>query len=496
MCLIGFDGDQRSENQCNCSSQPPQSAVVPFNSKTAPQTAAEQSNMIPSHRSVTRIPSQTRLLSNFAKSDHSLCQNTGVPDALNHVHTASHATLNPFQAHGDAPITNLSNGDEEQEADSAAETGIKFYIEDADDPCEGLLIGSFNDKFRIQQLVNRGAFGRIYRGVRLKTGEKVAIKAENQGTGHEKILTEGHMYQKLEECVGMPQVHWYGMHGSEFNFLVMDLMGSNMQDLQEKRPNKAFSLTTVVKILMNLLQTLEYMHDMNIMHRDISPRNIVIGRGDQANKVFLIDLGLAKTCTRKGQIMLNSPSRFSAYINPFVGTPRYASLKSHRGSPMGRSDDLESLGYVMVQLFKGGLPWQESKLDIDVDDDFEEALKRIEEMKVLTPVEELCEGLPDEFATLISYARLLKLHEGPDYKSITKLFDNLIQAHQLDLTAPFDWEAPRATEHSAHHVPAPSLRPNQSSRLAHGRSGSDEAYSTYNSCANCHMLNISYCSCG
>ena len=41
-----------------------------------------------------------------------------------------------------------------------------------------------------------------------------------------------------------------------------------------------------------------------------------------------------------------------------VGTPRFLSLRAHKGYELSRRDDLESMFYVMIQIIKGDLPWR------------------------------------------------------------------------------------------------------------------------------------------
>ena len=50
----------------------------------------------------------------------------------------------------------------------------------------------------------------------------------------------------------------------------------------------------LLKLFMQVLQRLEFMHDVGYLHRDLKPENIMIGNGKKANMVFLIDFGLAK----------------------------------------------------------------------------------------------------------------------------------------------------------------------------------------------------------
>ena len=342
---------------------------------------------------------------------------------------------------------------------------ISAHRQVSEDKCHSMEIGMMDDKFQVLDLINEGSFGRVYRGRRMSTGHHVAIKAEDQGTGHEQIMREANLCRKLEGCAGVPQVYWYGMHGSDYNFMVMERLGPNLLELFTECGHK-FTLTTVVKITLSLLPTLQYLHEKNIMHRDLSPRNIVIGLSPNQHQIYLIDFGLAKQCTRQGQMMVQSPTRYGGYCRSLVGTPRYASINAHRGGVMGRADDLESLGYVLVYLLKGALPWQD-EMTYSVPD----GIRYIEHQKLVTTVEELCDGIPDEFATLISYARLLRYYEMPDYKSIQKLFHQLVQQADIDLTAPFDWE--RSNSGSSDEEEAPRLKRSKPS-LPLLQSGSDE----------------------
>jgi serine/threonine protein kinase len=105
--------------------------------------------------------------------------------------------------------------------------------------------------------------------------------------------------------------------------------------------------------------------------------------------VYLIDFGLAKKYVDEvtGE---HIPFRENRKL---TGTARYASINTHLGMEQSRRDDLESIGYIIVYLLKGTLPWMNLKVRTRGD-----KFRRIMEVKFSIPLEALCEDLPPEVA--------------------------------------------------------------------------------------------------
>lgn len=91
--------------------------------------------------------------------------------------------------------------------------------------------------FRVGNKIDEGAFGKIYKGTRIKgepnkDNKEVAIKMECMRQEHPQLIGECKLYSMLHSDPlaaerGIPTVYACGVEG-EFNYLVMQLMGPSL----------------------------------------------------------------------------------------------------------------------------------------------------------------------------------------------------------------------------------------------------------------------------
>ena len=200
-------------------------------------------------------------------------------------------------------------------------------------------------KFKIAKILGEGAFGKLYSGNNLKTGDEVAIKMERTDAKYPMLQYEASVYKKLIGNQGIPTIHWYGVEG-EFNVLVMDILGPPLEDLF-KFCKHHWGMKSILWVASQMISRIEVMHNSNFVHRDIKPENFLIGAGKKENMVYIIDFGLAKRylCPKTGKHIDKNKKTRGTGIN---GTPRYCSLNALKGKEQSRKDDMEAIGNVIL----------------------------------------------------------------------------------------------------------------------------------------------------
>mmetsp|Transcript_34144 Transcript_34144/g.67266 ORF Transcript_34144/g.67266 Transcript_34144/m.67266 type:complete len:610 (+) Transcript_34144:43-1872(+) len=301
--------------------------------------------------------------------------------------------------------------------------------------------------YRIKQRIGRGSFGEIYAGVDVRTNEQVAVKVEELNTKYPQLLDEYQVYRNITATKGFPKVYWCGTHNNR-TVMVMELLGDSLETLYNKCGRK-FSLKTVLMLAIQILHRIEHQHNNHYLHRDIKPDNFVMGIDDKKDVCNLIDMGLCKRF-RDPVTLKHIPYRDNKKL---IGTPRYASINTHRGIEQCRRDDLESIGYMLMYFNIGKLPWQGLHAKTK-----QEKYEKISNKKSSISVDVLCENHPVEFCQFLTYCRQLRFTHQPDYSYLRGLFVSLYRKKQFPDDGLFDWMDPNFNRGS---VPREGGQPTQ-----------------------------------
>jgi serine/threonine protein kinase len=249
------------------------------------------------------------------------------------------------------------------------------------------------------------------------------------------------MYRCVTPHPGVPELLWNGVASDGRRGIALELLGPSLDDLFTAL-QRSISIPTLCAVAIALVDRIAWLHSRGIVHRDVKPQNFLCGRialdkddgrgrrphvafSPAADDIFVVDFGLAKAFnTRSGHV------QFKRHQGR-AGTARYASINTHKGCVQSRRDDLEAIGYMLVFLHKGRLPWQGVKASSR-----RHKHKLICAVKAATPLAELCEGMPHAFALYIDYARRLTFSEQPDYDYCKSFFEAVLR--ETPLSRP-DW---------------------------------------------------------
>ena len=279
------------------------------------------------------------------------------------------------------------------------------------------------------KLLGKGGFGHLFLGRSIHENSFIAIKVEEQSP-RSRLAWEYQIIKELSDGEGIPKV--YRLHrGKKHNYLIMQLLGKSLDKLFVDMKKK-FSIKTVCMIAYQMVQRIEFVHSKGYIHRDVKPGNFLLGKNLDRKKIYIIDFGLSKKYIDK------STNKHIIYKEGkgLTGTARYVSLNTHYGIEQSRRDDIEGIAYNLIYFAKGKLPWQGVKTK-----NKKEKHKKIMELKEEYNPDKLCEGLPEEFPTLLKYSRKLDFEEKPDYKNIKIMFKQLMNANKQQMDWKFDWDS-------------------------------------------------------
>jgi serine/threonine protein kinase len=319
-------------------------------------------------------------------------------------------------------------------------------------------------RYRLINLLGSGGMGDVYLAQASGPhgfGKTVALKVLRKGTLEGLVATERFFNEaRLAATLDHPnivQIFDFGKEGEDY-FMAMEYAeGATLATLQERLAGSGGSFTypVLAAVASQVSAALNYMGSRTddqgkpspLVHRDISPDNIILTRGGQAK---LLDFGIAKD--------LNSKSNMTqpGFI---VGKPWYLSPEQVYERPLSPAHDVYALGVTL---------WECARLEHLYDGTPAEVLERLLEM-VPARLIDLDPRCPPEFSRAVEASLRKDSQERPTAKQLKERMDGLLWSAKIQdpqervaefMTQVEDFKKAKKLQRTTHlYGPSPSLGP-------------------------------------
>jgi eukaryotic-like serine/threonine-protein kinase len=202
-------------------------------------------------------------------------------------------------------------------------------------------------KYDVISVLGRGAMGVVYRGHDPYVDRPVAIKlatnadADNDGVARRLFINEARSAGRLDHQ-NVLKVYEAGEDAGQ-PYMVMEYIDGGDTLRNYCRSDTLLPTPTVIRIIRQAADALDYAHRSGVLHRDIKPANIMLTKDGVAK---LGDFGIAR---RMGADQTQ--------IVGWFGSPLYMSPEQARDAEITPQSDLFSLGSVFYEMLTGGPPF-------------------------------------------------------------------------------------------------------------------------------------------
>ena len=240
------------------------------------------------------------------------------------------------------------------------------------------LVGQQLGQYRLVRFLGSGGYADVYLGEQVYLRSQAAIKVLTVPLASDataRFLTEAQTLVRLAHP-GIIRLLDYGVQ-EQMPFLVMEYAPGGT--LRERYSHgERLPLATVVEYVKQVAGALQYAHNQHLIHRDVKPDNLLLGRHGE---ILLSDFGIA---------VLAHSSR-SRRTEEIVGTVSYIAPEQLQGYPRPASDQY-ALGVIAYEWLSGNRPFSGSFVEIA-------AQHCLAEPPVL---EAACLGIPNAVAAIVS----------------------------------------------------------------------------------------------
>src|SRR6266487_389608 len=211
-------------------------------------------------------------------------------------------------------------------------------------------IGERLGNYRLMRLLGSGGFAEVYLGQQIYLNTLAAVKVLHTHLTPDAMgnfLTEARHLSHLDHP-HILRVLDFGL-AQEMPYLVMEYAPGGT--LRERHPRGSrVPLQAIISYVTDVAPALQYAHDQGLVHGDLKPENLLLGKNE---RVLLSDFGIA----------LLLPTTNSLHVPETYGTLIYLPAEQIRGAP-GLQSDQYALAVMMYEWLSGQPPFQGSATEL------------------------------------------------------------------------------------------------------------------------------------